>query len=588
MKQQIFGTPFHLTKAVRPLALLATLLVLSGCANQQQAQSDAPEQVADTTTAEIGSGPTSAAAAPLDGKSFFNIFAAEMALAVGNTELALRLYLTQLEEQPDVGVAKRVVSLADSMGAFPNMANAAEIWLEAEPNNPLVHLALATSLYQMHHFDLVDTPLLRLIALNPDFPVETIFDPVMPEGGDPLALEALFNRLLIAEPKAAGFHLGYGQWLHQQARYDEAKQALQASIKYQNSVSAQVLLGRTEMRLSDAESAAKVVKKALKAFPNNRRLVVQYARYASMAHQAEKAMDVLESYHRLQPDDHPLLSLYARVAIEVEAYETARRLYENLLTFQPAVNEALFFLGSIALDEGRLESAMSYFRQVTPSDYFEPALSALISTVTNENGVESAIDELQAAKNRFPDQLSIYREHARLLSIVSDFSGALTVLNEGLAIDENNNALLYARAITYAGLNNTPASIVDLERIIEQDPDHVLALNALGYTLADANQDLSRAWDLIQRAYAIDPNDPAIVDSLGWIHYRRGELQEAEHFLAWAFNETKNHEIAAHLGEVLWVTGRREAAEAVWLEGLEQSPGSDIILDTRARLLGLQ
>lgn len=587
MKQQIFGTPFQVTKLVWPLALLATLLLLSGCANHKQTQSDSIVQAADLTAGERDVVPAAATNAPLDGKSFFNIFAAEMALAVGNSELALRLYLTQLEEQPDAGVAKRVVSLADSMGAFPNMANAAEIWLEAEPNNPLVHLALATSLYQMGHFELVDTPLLTLIALNPDFPVETIFDPVMPEGGDPLALEALFNRLLIAEPKAAGFHLGYGQWLHHQARYDEAKQALQNSIKYQNSVSAQVLLGRTEMRLSDAESAAKVVKKALKAFPNNRRLVVQYARYASMAHQPEKAMDVLESYHRLQPDDHPLLSLYARIALEVEAYETARRLYENLLTFQPAVNEALFFLGSIALDDGRFESATSYFRQVTPSDYFEPALSALISTVTNENGVESAIDELQAAKNRFPDQLSIYREHARLLSIVSDFSGALTVLNEGLAIDENNNALLYARAITYAGLSNTAASIVDLERIIEQDPDHVLALNALGYTLADANQDLSRAWDLIQRAYAIDPNDPAIVDSLGWIHYRRGELQEAEQFLAWAFNKTKNHEIAAHLGEVLWVTGRREAAEAIWLEGLKQSPGSDIILDTRTRLLGL-
>ena len=587
MKQRTFGITFLSKMTRRPLSLLATLLFLSGCANQIQTGSTSPAQLPDTTTAEIGSGSTPTAKAPLDGKSFFNIFAAEMALAAGNTELALSLYLTQLDEKPDVGVAKRVVSLADSMGAFANMANAAEIWLEAEPNNPMVHLALATSLYQMSHFESVDAPLLRLLALNPDFPVETIFDPVEPNGSDPLSLEALFNRLLIAKPKTAGFHLVYGQWLFQRARFDEAKQALQTSIKYQNTVGAQVLLGRTEMQISDVESAAKIIRKALKAFPNNRRLVVQYARYASMADQPDKALPLLESYHRLQPDDHPVLSLYARIALEAGEPETARRLYENLLKFQPAVNEASFFLGTIAIDDGRFDSAISYFRQVSPSDYFDSALSALISTVAGEYGVEPAIDELSSAKTRFPDQLGIYREHARLLSKLSDFSGALAVLNDGLAIDENNSALLYARAITFDTLNKKAASIVDLEKIIEQDPNHVLALNALGYSLANSNQDLPRAWVLIQRAYAIDPSDPAIIDSLGWIHYRRGEFQEAEHFLAAAFNETKNHEIAAHLGEVLWVTGRHEAAEAVWLKGLEQSPGSDIILDTRARLLGL-
>jgi len=146
--------------------------------------------------------------------------------------------------------------------------------------------------------------------------------------------------------------------------------------------------------------------------------------------------------------------------------------------------------------------------------------------------------------------------------------------------------LRYARAITLDTMQQKAAALVEFEAIIAQDPDHVLALNALGYTLANNNQDLDRAWDLIQRAYTIDSSDPAIIDSLGWIHYRLGDYDAAITHLSAAFEQTNNHEIAAHLGEVLWITGQRDAAEAVWLKGLEHSPGSDIILDTRSRLLG--
>jgi len=588
LKQWIMGRDRLISTTGRLLTAVTLPLLLVGCANQITTPSVTSPlaSTAEAASIEPNGVPAVRSKAPLDGQSFFNILAAEMALAADNTELALAMYLKLLDDQPDSGVAQRVVYLAEGIGDYPDMANAAEIWLAAEPNNPMVHLALATSLYQMSHFELVDEPLLTLLRLDPDFPVETLFDPVQPRGSDPLALEALFIRLLAGEPNNAGLHLVYGQWLLEMKRLEEAKNTLHTSIKIQNSIGAQTLLARTEMQLSGPKAAATATKKALKQFPNNRRLVVQYARYLSMARLPEQALPTLESYHRLQPDDHPVLSLYARMALEAGETESARRLYENLLKFQPAMNEATFFLGTIAFDDGRFDSAVSYFRQVKPSDYFEPALSGLISTLAREFDTESALNELLALRQRYPEETIIYREHARLLSGLGDFTGALAALDAGLLVDERSTSLRYARAITLDTMQQKAAALVEFEAIIAQDPDHVLALNALGYTLANNNQDLDRAWDLIQRAYTIDSSDPAIIDSLGWIHYRLGDYDAAITHLSAAFEQTNNHEIAAHLGEVLWVTGQRDAAEAVWLKGLEHSPGSDIILDTRSRLLG--
>lgn len=124
----------------------------------------------------------------------------------------------------------------------------------------------------------------------------------------------------------------------------------------------------------------------------------------------------------------------------------------------------------------------------------------------------------------------------------------------------------------------------DLRRILQDEPDNAMVLNALGYTLADRNEKLNEALQLIERAAALEPDDPAIIDSLGWVHYRLGNLDQAETYLRQAYAQYPDHEVAAHLGEVLWVRGERKEARKIWNEALQENPESTLIRSTRQRL----
>ena len=124
----------------------------------------------------------------------------------------------------------------------------------------------------------------------------------------------------------------------------------------------------------------------------------------------------------------------------------------------------------------------------------------------------------------------------------------------------------------------------DLRQILSNDPDNATALNALGYSLAILTDRLNEARALVSKALQLRPDDPAIQDSYGWIAYRLGDLALAENYLSKAFSQSKDHEIAAHLGEVLWRLGQREQAISVWQQGLSNDPSSTIIIDTLQRL----
>ena len=122
-----------------------------------------------------------------------------------------------------------------------------------------------------------------------------------------------------------------------------------------------------------------------------------------------------------------------------------------------------------------------------------------------------------------------------------------------------------------------------LREVIELDPGYAHAYNALGYSMADRNVRLDEAYELIYKAHQILPDDPYILDSMGWIKFRQGDNQQAERYLRRAYEAKPEAEIAAHLGEVLWVMGEQTKARAIWREGLELDSGNTTLQQTLER-----
>ena len=160
---------------------------------------------------------------------------------------------------------------------------------------------------------------------------------------------------------------------------------------------------------------------------------------------------------------------------------------------------------------------------------------------------------------------------------------AFTLLTEALDIVGDDTQILYSRALIAVQLDELGSAEQDLRRILDKEPQNAAALNALGYTLADLTDRYGEAETLISAAYALQPEEASIIDSMGWIAFRQGRLEEAERYLREAWGRDNNAEIAAHLGEVLWVMGREEEAEAAWRDGLRVDDANTVLLDTMAR-----
>jgi Flp pilus assembly protein TadD len=124
----------------------------------------------------------------------------------------------------------------------------------------------------------------------------------------------------------------------------------------------------------------------------------------------------------------------------------------------------------------------------------------------------------------------------------------------------------------------------DLRLVLAADPNNAAALNALGYTLADRTTRYAEALELVLRAMALQPNEPAILDSMGWVLFRTGRYAESVQYLSRAYGSFPDPEVAAHLGEALWVNGDKDGAMAVWQGALLRDPGHPILLDTLDRL----
>ncbi|MGV3593277.1 MAG: tetratricopeptide repeat protein, partial [Gammaproteobacteria bacterium] len=173
---------------------------------------------------------------------------------------------------------------------------------------------------------------------------------------------------------------------------------------------------------------------------------------------------------------------------------------------------------------------------------------------------------------------------ANLLMDADRNDDAAALLDSSIAAFPDDIQLLFLRSVLSTERNDLALMEQDLRKIIELDPTSPIAYNSLGYTLADRTDRIEEAYELIQRAAELSPDDPAVIDSLGWVQYRLGMLAEARENLTRAYELFPDHEVAAHLGEVLWVLGERNEATRVWRNALQMEPNSSPIRNTVQRL----
>jgi tetratricopeptide (TPR) repeat protein len=251
------------------------------------------------------------------------------------------------------------------------------------------------------------------------------------------------------------------------------------------------------------------------------------------------------------------------------------------------VDSAHVNLGRIYEERNDPQNALNEYGQVGPGNDYLPAQLRQADILMSNGSTAEASKRLAQARADQPDYtIQLYLIEAETLTNNNQSDRGWQVLSQALKQYPDDLNLLYTRAMLAEKRDDLKQMETDLRAILKREPDNAMALNALGYTLSDRTTRYAEAKELIERAHQLNPEDPAVLDSLGWVNYRLGNLDEAERLLREALERYPDHEVAAHLGEVLWAKGEQREARKVWGKALEQQPDSPVLRSTLKRLTG--
>lgn len=372
-------------------------------------------------------------------------------------------------------------------------------------------------------------------------------------------------------------------------------------------------------RLGEFERAADLLERTLEIAPDNINAAMSYISILQRQDRGNDAITWLEKHLKDRGDDNDfnLRLAYARLLTDAQRFDDARRQFEILSVQAPNNTDVLYALGLLYLQANRLDQAETYFKRLSEKTERHDDARYYLGRIAEERkelekasiwyeGVDSGDNyfdaqvryallmakrgEIDSARNHLNsirteganESMILIQAEGELLTEEKRYEDAMDVYDNALKAGFNAD-LLYARAMLAEKMDRMDILEKDLREILKEDPDNAQALNALGYTLADRTGRYDEAYTLIKRALELSPGDFYILDSMGWVLYRQGKLEEAVDYLRKAIDLRSDPEIAAHLGEVLWVMGDKQGAKAVWETALQATPEDQRLLDVIQR-----
>ena len=567
--------------------VLAVCAALAACA--QQPQQAEPE---DATGPRVVTAKPEPRRPPLPNvelseELLYRMMLAEVALQRGQPHIAVQTYLELARETRDPRVAQRATEVAWNARFSSAALEAAGIWLQVDPGSAQARQVIAALLVNQARIADAQPHLEKWIATGPDSVGQSFLQLSTLLARHKDKPEVLKLMQALAQPYAdvpeARLAVAQAAWNadNEQVALEEARAALKLKPEWEVAALfvAQVLQRRSnEEALRYLEGYLREQPRARDARLNYARLLVTEKNYP----EARRQFELLVAEYPQNADVGMAVALLAMQANDFDAAETQLKRVLDLNYKDPDL--ARFYLGQLNEERKRFDDALKWYATVSQGEQFIPAQSRYAGILARQGKLPEARKHLQEAGARDPQQrVQLTQAEAQLLRDANAYQEAFDVLGQALTEMPDYPDLLYDHAMAAEKVNRLDILEANLRQLIKIRPDHAHAYNALGYTLADRNQRIEEAYRLIETALKLAPDDPFIQDSMGWVLYRMGRNKEGLDYLQRAFKQRPDPEIAAHLGEVLWVLDQRDAARRIWTESLKAHPANELLQGTVKR-----
>lgn len=568
-----------MTKCLISLASAIGLLV-SGCAVVKPTHTETVAISEDVLTAK-------AKGTSQEDDAVYYILAAELAGQRGQYDVALDNYLKASELTHEVKILQRATQIALYLKKTDKALASSSAWLERQPDSLDARRLTAFLLLKSGRLDEAADQLIVILD-TPGSDVEnTLLDVVKVLSAEVPKTEGLrlMRRLAERFPRKAELHLASALLAAEQGELKTALDETDKALSLRSGWSrARLLQAQLQIKMGDAQKAHDNIRKAMQAEPNNPRLRLMYSQYLAKAGDVRGAAKELEKILAKEPGNEDALLGLAMAQLEMGQEAKARQLLERLEESPSHKMQSYFYLGMIDVRNRRFASAVQWFDKIDDGPLVFDAQINAITALIFQGQTAEARQRLAETRKEFPQQaLRVYMLEAEMLTKDKKFAEAFELLNQALQEIPGQPDLLYTRALVAEELDKVDVLEADLRAVLEKKPDDANALNALGFTLADRSERLEEAKRYIDKALQLKPDEPAILDSYGWVHYRMGDKATAAAYLRRAFDLSKDPEIGAHFGEVLWESGKHNEAKAIWRDLLSKHPDSDELKKVMAR-----
>lgn len=561
----------------RAILIFATsVMLLTACATPPRPTAEkAAEPVAEQPLPDVD----------LTGDLLYDIMLGEIAGRRGHFEVSILALTRAAGKSRDPRLAERATKAAMYAKKYGLGLKAAKLWVEISPNDmdarqslAAMHLFRNEPVKAQLNFEKVVTLAhergqlgqiyMEITGLmsrqrNRDAALEVMqtlaeMYPKNPEGQYAVA------HLALRDGKIATAEKAIDRTLRLRTRWDEA-----ALLK------AQILIAAKGDRRVE-----QFYRDYLDRHPKANRVRLSYARYLVDLKRWEKAREEFKVVVANRPDDRETIYALGLLSLQTGHLEEADKQFRRVVELNPHHDQARLYLGQVAEKRKRYDEAIAWYSGITMSPNRFEAQVRLGIVMARQGRLAEARAHLAATEPKGEEEI-VQRALAeeQILREAKQYSEALSALTAALKQIPLNKDLLYSRALVAEKMDNMKLHEQDLRKILKSDPKNAHALNALGYSLADRTNRHAEALTLIRKALEVKPNDAFILDSMGWVQYRMGNLDEAIRYLKQALAVRPDPEISAHLGEVLWVKGDRAEAETVWRRALKTTPDSEPLLD---------
>ncbi len=574
-------------KHVRSTLLLAALTAVF---NQQTLAADEVTPAKKRPPAKeakrpVASNPKSASEQLIDqsGQQVFQVLVAEMALQLGDTNLATKAYSDLSLRTRDPRVLERTVEIAGYARRFDIALEAAKLWLDVEPDSVRAQQMLTSMLIMSNRMDELAPTLIRMLEMDRAALGANLLglNRMFARNEDRVAVFNLIEKVCrpffgVPEAHYAVAIAASSAAMHERAQA-EVNRALELRPEWEM---AALLQAQIAARTSAAQAIA-----YLQAFvdrnPMARDAHLQLARALVGEKRYDEARQHFNQLLKGFPDNPDVVYPVALLALQQNDLAVAETQFNHLLTLDiPDKSIAYYYLAQIAEEKGKLDEALGLYAKVESGDQMVQARMRSAQILAGQGKLDDARKLLSEASTGSEGQsIQFAIAEAALLRKAKQPQAAFDLLDARLETQPDNAELLYETALLAERLDQLEIMERRLRRVIELQPEHGQAYNALGYSFADRGIRLPEARELIDKALALMPNDTFILDSLGWVQYRQGDLAGALATLERAYGMRDDPEIGAHLGEVLWAIGRKDDAQKLLRAAQKKHPDNEPLAD---------